>query len=48
MKLLVKNADVLVTMDGDRRELKGGNLLIEDGVIASVGPEADEDKLVDA
>ena len=48
MKLLVKNADVLVTMDGDRRELKGGNLLIEDGVIASVGPEAEADEILDA
>ena len=48
MKLLVKNADVLVTMDGDRRELKGGCLLVEDGVIASVGPEMAADEVLDA
>ncbi len=48
MRLLVKNADVLVTMDGDRRELKGGSLLVEDGVIASVGPEMAADEVLDA
>ncbi len=48
MRLLVKNADVLVTMDGDRRELKGGSLLVEDGVILSVGPEAAADEILDA
>jgi len=48
MKLLVKNADVLVTMDGERRELKGGSLLVEDGVIASVGPEVAADEILDA
>ncbi|NOR61319.1 MAG: 8-oxoguanine deaminase [Rhodobacteraceae bacterium] len=48
MKLLVKNADVLVTMDGDRRELKGGCLLVEDGVITSVGPEMPADEILDA
>ena len=48
MRLLVKNADVLVTMDQGRRELKGGHLLIEDGVIASVGPLAEADEILDA
>lgn len=48
MKLLVKNADVLVTMDGERRELSGGSLLLEDGVIKSVGPVADADEVLDA
>lgn len=48
MKLLVKNADVLVTMDGERRELKGGCLLVEDGVITSVGPELAADEVLDA
>ena len=48
MRLLVKNADVLVTMDGERRELKGGNLLVEDGVIVSVGPMAEADEILDA
>ncbi|MBL1437566.1 MAG: 8-oxoguanine deaminase [Rhodobacteraceae bacterium] len=48
MKLLVKNADVLVTMDGARRELKGGCLLVENGVITSVGPEVAADEILDA
>ncbi len=48
MSLLVKNAEVLVTMDGARRELEGGCLLIKDGVIASVGPEMPADEVLDA
>ncbi|MHB0924521.1 MAG: 8-oxoguanine deaminase [Bellilinea sp.] len=39
--LLVKNAVVLVTMDGTRREIPGGGLFIRDGVIEKVGPSAD-------
>ncbi|WP_236232788.1 8-oxoguanine deaminase [Pseudomonas tohonis] len=39
--LLVKNADLLVTMDGERRELKQGGLFIEDNVIRQVGPSAE-------
>jgi cytosine/adenosine deaminase-related metal-dependent hydrolase len=35
--LLAKNADVLVTMDGDRRELRGAGLFARDGVIEQVG-----------
>ncbi|HEV2439744.1 MAG TPA: 8-oxoguanine deaminase [bacterium] len=38
--LLAKNADVLVTMDGQRRELKGGGLFARDGMIEQVGPAA--------
>ncbi|MGD9680622.1 MAG: 8-oxoguanine deaminase [Candidatus Obscuribacterales bacterium] len=34
--MLVKNAMVLVTMDGSRREIKGGGMFIEDGVIKQV------------
>jgi len=48
MSLLVKNADVLVTMDGARRELKGGSLLVEGGVVTSVGPEMPADEVLDA
>jgi len=48
MSLLVKNADVLVTMDGDRRELKGASLLVEEGVITSVGPTLPADVILDA
>src|SRR3954452_13940432 len=35
--LLARNADVLVTMDGERRELKNAGLYAEDGVIRKVG-----------
>jgi 8-oxoguanine deaminase len=39
--LLAKNADVLVTMDGQRRELKGAGLYAESGIIRQVGPTAE-------
>src|SRR5271170_4460563 len=35
--LLARNADVLVTMDGDRRELKNAGLFARDGIIEQVG-----------
>ena len=35
--LLVRNADVLVTMDGERREIRGGGLFAEGNRIISVG-----------
>ncbi|MDI7066208.1 8-oxoguanine deaminase, partial [Klebsiella pneumoniae] len=39
--MLVKHADVLVTMDGARRELRDGGLYIEDNRIVAVGPAAE-------
>jgi cytosine/adenosine deaminase-related metal-dependent hydrolase len=36
--LLARNADVLVTMDGGRREIRGGGLFARDGRIEAVGP----------
>ena len=36
--LLAKNAEVLVTMDGQRRELKNAGLYAEEGFIKQVGP----------
>ncbi len=39
--LLARNADVLVTMDGARRELRGGGLYAVDGFIRQVGPTAE-------
>ncbi len=39
--LLVKNADVLVTMDEGRREIPGGGLFAVDGRIAAVGTAAE-------
>ena len=35
--ILVQNADVVVTMDAARRELRGGDVLIRGGVVAAVG-----------
>ena len=36
--LLVKNADLLVTMDDAHRRIPGGGLFIEQNVIRQVGP----------
>ena len=38
--LLARNAHILVTMDGARREIAGGRLFARDGVIEAVGPSA--------
>ncbi len=39
--MLVRDAAVLVTMDDERREIKGGGLFIRDGFVEQVGPSAD-------
>ena len=39
--LLLKNADVLVTMDAERREIPDGGVFIRDGVIEAAGPTAE-------
>jgi len=36
--LLIRNAEVLVTMDPERREIRGGGLFARDGFIEAVGP----------
>lgn len=36
--LLVKNADLLVTMDGERREIQDAGMFIRDGWIEEIGP----------
>ncbi|MBS0565757.1 MAG: 8-oxoguanine deaminase [Proteobacteria bacterium] len=36
--ILIANADVVVTMDAARRELRGADLLVRGGVVAAVGP----------
>jgi len=50
--LLVRNADVLVTMDEERREILGGALLIRDNVIEAVGSGEElataADRVIDA
>ncbi|WP_146344707.1 8-oxoguanine deaminase [Falsiphaeobacter marinintestinus] len=37
-EILLKHADCILTMDGERRELSGADILIRDGVIAAIGP----------
>jgi len=39
--LLVRNADVLVTMDGGRREIRGGGLFAEGNRVTAVGSAAE-------
>ncbi len=39
--MIVKDADVLVTMDDERREIPGGGLFVRDNVIEQVGPSAE-------
>jgi cytosine/adenosine deaminase-related metal-dependent hydrolase len=39
--LLARNADALVTMDDERRELRHAGLFARDGVIEAIGAEAD-------
>ena len=41
--LLIQHADLLVTMDADRREIADGAVLVEDNAIAWVGATADLD-----
>lgn len=36
-RTLIKNADAIVTMDDQRRELAGADILISDGMIAQIG-----------
>jgi 8-oxoguanine deaminase len=40
-RLLLRNADILVTMDDQRREISDGAILIEDHVIVAVGTSAE-------
>lgn len=35
--ILIRNADTILTMDDDRREMQGADILIRDGAIAAVG-----------
>ncbi len=50
--LLLRNADLLVTMDGSRRRIADGGLLVRDNVIEQVGPTAElpaaADRIIDA
>jgi len=50
--LLVREAELLVTMDEKRREIKGGSILIEGNRIVAVGPASEvpqeADRVIDA
>ena len=50
--LLIKNARLLVTMDAQRREIKGGAVFVRGNVIEAVGPTAElpatADEVIDA
>ena len=39
--LLARGADVLITMEGERREIHGGGIYVEGGAIVAVGATAD-------
>ena len=47
-KTLIRGADIILTMDDDRRKLRAHDILIQDGVIAAIGPElvADDASIV--
>jgi cytosine/adenosine deaminase-related metal-dependent hydrolase len=44
---VIRNADVLVTMDDTRREIADGAIAFRDGVIEAVGPASDFEALID-
>jgi 8-oxoguanine deaminase len=50
--LLIRNAQLLVTMDAQRREIAGGAVFVRDHVIEAVGPSAElpstADEVIDA
>ena len=46
---LIRNADTILTMDDDRRELVRADILVRDGVIAAIGPGlSSEGEVIDA
>ena len=49
--LCVRGAELLVTMDADRREIRGGWVAVSGGMISAVGPPGREpaaDRVIDA
>ncbi|MBB4301872.1 cytosine/adenosine deaminase-related metal-dependent hydrolase [Rhodobium orientis] len=38
-RTLIENAEIVVTMDAERREIAGGSVLMEDGIIVAVGTD---------
>jgi 8-oxoguanine deaminase len=47
MRTLLEHADLVVTMDGERREIVDGGVLIEDEEIVGVGPTSELSERVD-
>ncbi|MCF7800736.1 MAG: 8-oxoguanine deaminase [Candidatus Marinimicrobia bacterium] len=50
-RILIKNPKLVATMDDQRREFSGGHILIENGVITSLGPnplDVRADEVIDA
>ncbi|MCP5088803.1 MAG: 8-oxoguanine deaminase [Rhodobacteraceae bacterium] len=45
---VIKNSQVIVTMDGKRRELPGCDLLVDGGVISAIGPDLEGDQVLNA
>jgi len=45
--LLIRHAEILVTMDDHRREIKDGGLFIQDGMIIQVGPSSELSQTAD-
>lgn len=48
IRTLIKNADVVVTMNDTRQEIKGGDIVFQDGVIVAVGQNLSGDVIIDA
>jgi cytosine/adenosine deaminase-related metal-dependent hydrolase len=50
--LLVKHADMLITMDSERRQIQDGGLFVRDNAIEQAGPSAElperADQVIDA
>ncbi|HLF01237.1 MAG TPA: 8-oxoguanine deaminase, partial [Anaerolineales bacterium] len=46
--VVIRHADVIVTMDGARREIRDGGMVIRDGVIESIGPTNELPTVLDA
>jgi cytosine/adenosine deaminase-related metal-dependent hydrolase len=46
--IVIRHADVIVTMDGARREIRDGGMVIRDGVIESIGPTNELPTVLDA
>lgn len=46
-RILIKNADWIITMDDQRKRYKNGDILIEDGIIVKVGKNIGENEELD-